>query len=61
MRWQQARVDVNVNAEREYLTANPFTIRKAFSLQPGRYAAKAIVRIPGTDRMGFQRTDFVVR
>ena len=59
--WQQARIDIDLTKGREFLTANPYTVRKAFQLEPGRYAAKAIVRIPGTDRMGFQRTDFVVR
>lgn len=61
VRWNHARIDVDTAAAREFLVANPYTIQKAYHLQPGRYAAKAIVRIPGTDRTGFQRTDFVVQ
>jgi VWFA-related protein len=58
--WHQLRIDVDLVAGRDFLSANPYTIRKEFNLPPGHYSAKAIVRIAGTDMTGFRRTDFVV-
>lgn len=62
--WSHLKLRVDLAKGREFLEKNPYTIRQKFSLQPGRYAAKALVRIDGvdagTDRTGFQRTDFVV-
>ncbi|MGZ8709786.1 MAG: hypothetical protein ACXW28_06140, partial [Thermoanaerobaculia bacterium] len=37
-----------------------YTIRQEFRLDPGRYVAKALVRVAGTDTTGFRRTEFEV-
>jgi len=58
--WHQLRINVDLVAGRDFLSANPYTIRKEFNLPPGHYSAKAIVRVAGTDMTGFRRTDFVV-
>jgi len=36
------------------------TIREPFDLPPGRYAAKALLRVAGTSAVGFVRRDFTV-
>jgi hypothetical protein len=46
---------------REFLSAHPYTMRQQFVLDPGRYVAKALVRIKGTDRVGFERTEIEVK
>ncbi len=58
--WSHMRLRVDLAKGREFLEAHPYTVRQNFSLRPGRYAAKALVRILGTDMLGFQRADFVV-
>lgn len=58
--WSHMRLRVDLAKGREFLEAHPYTVRQNFSLGPGRYAAKALVRILGTDILGFQRADFVV-
>ncbi|MGZ5443857.1 MAG: VWA domain-containing protein [Thermoanaerobaculia bacterium] len=58
--WSHMRLRVDLAKGREFLEAHPYTVRQNFSLRPGRYAAKALVRILGTDILGFQRADFVV-
>lgn len=58
--WNQLRLNVDLAAGRDFLTLNPYTIRQELRLRPGRYAAKALIRIAGTEMTGFRRTDFVV-
>jgi hypothetical protein len=57
--WSHARLLVDTEKGREFLSSNPYSIRKGFALEPGRYAAKALVRVVGRDVTGFQREDFV--
>jgi VWFA-related protein len=57
--WHQARVAVELAKGREHLGTHPYTIRHDFRLPPGRYAAKAIVRVAGSGSTGFSRRDFV--
>jgi VWFA-related protein len=59
--WNQIRINVDLVVGRDFLEAHPYTIRQEFLLEPGRYAAKALVRIAGTDMTGFRRTDFVIQ
>jgi hypothetical protein len=58
--WTYSRVTIDVEKGREFLAANPYKISKTFSLRPGRYAAKAVVRVVGSDITGFRRADFNV-
>ncbi len=59
--WKHVTLSVDLAKGRGFLSTHPYTVRQDFKLPPGRYAAKAIVRIPGTDKTGFQRTDFLVQ
>ena len=36
------------------------TLREIFQLPPGTYAAKALLRIAGTNVLGFARNDFTI-
>jgi hypothetical protein len=38
----------------------PIVLRQKFVLPPGRYVAKAVVRIAGTPSLGFSKTEFTV-
>lgn len=58
--WNRLQIAVDIEKGREFLSANPYTMRQEFVLEPGRYVAKALVRIVGTDRIGFQRVPFEV-
>ena len=58
--WSQARIAIDLQKGREFLQANPYTIHKEFDLAPGKYSAKALVRVVGTDIVGFQRASFDV-
>ena len=58
--WSQARIAIDLQKGREFLEANPYTIHKEFELAPGKYSAKALVRVVGTDIVGFQRASFDV-
>ncbi len=58
--WTQVRVRVDHEKGRDFLTANPYTIRRDFRLGPGRYSAKALVRVVGKDVTGFGRGQFEV-
>jgi hypothetical protein len=56
--WHYARIALDREKGREYLSANPFTVRKEFAgLRPGCYAAKVLVRVVGTDVTGFRRAE----
>lgn len=56
--WHYARIAVDREKGREYLSANPFAVRKEFAgLRPGCYAAKTLVRVVGTDVTGFRRAE----
>ncbi|MEK6374977.1 MAG: VWA domain-containing protein [Acidobacteriota bacterium] len=56
--WHYARIAIDREKGREFLSANPFTVRKEFAgLQPGCYAAKTLVRVVGTDVTGFRRAE----
>ena len=59
--WNRMQITVDLDKGREFLSTNPYTMRQEFVLEPGRYVAKALVRIAGTDRMGFRRTAFEVQ
>jgi len=58
--WTQVRVRVDHEKGRDFLAANPYTIRGAFRLGPGRYSAKALVRVVGKDVTGLGRGQFQV-
>jgi len=58
--WHLLQVAVDLEKGREFLSANQYTMRQDLALQPGRYVVKALVRIAGTDRVGFDRADLVV-
>ena len=57
--WKRVRLAVDLAKGRDFLNAHPYTVRQDFELPPGRYSAKAIVRVVGTDKTGFAREDFV--
>lgn len=58
--WNVLEVAVDLEKGRDFLSARPYTMRQDLVLQPGRYIVKALVRIAGTDRVGFDRADLVV-
>jgi len=58
--WNRMQILVDLEKGREFLSANPYTIRSGMQLAPGRYVAKALVHIEGIDRLGFRRTELVV-
>ena len=58
--WHLLQVAVDLEKGRDFLSAHPYTMRQELVLQPGRYVVKALVRIAGTDRVGFERADLVV-
>ena len=58
--WNQMRIALDLVKGRDFLSANPYTIRQEFHLDPGRYTAKALIRIAGTEMTGFRRIDFAV-
>jgi hypothetical protein len=58
--WNLLQVAVDLEKGRDFLSANPYTMRQDLALKPGRYVVKALVRIAGTDRVGFQRAELVV-
>lgn len=58
--WSHLRLRVDLARGREFLETHPYTVRQNHALRPGRYAAKTLVRVLGTDILGFKRTDFVV-
>lgn len=58
--WSHVQVRVDLAAGRPFLDTHPYTIRQEFRLEPGRYVAKALVRVAGTDTTGFRRAEFVV-
>jgi VWFA-related protein len=58
--WNRMQIAVDLEKGREFLTSNPYTMRQEFVLDPGRYVAKALVRIAGTDHVGFERTELEV-
>lgn len=56
--WHYARIALDLVKGREFLSENPFVVRKEFAgLRPGCYAAKTLVRVVGTDLTGFRRTE----
>ncbi|HEX6096168.1 MAG TPA: VWA domain-containing protein [Thermoanaerobaculia bacterium] len=59
--WNRMQIAVDLEKGREFLSAHPYAMRQEFVLEPGRYVAKALVRIKGTDRVGFERTEFEVK
>lgn len=57
--WSHSRLLVDTEAGEEFLSANPYSVRLPFALAPGRYVAKALVRVVGKeDVTGFQRSEF---
>jgi VWFA-related protein len=56
--WNRIRVAVDLEKARPFLSTSPYTFRQQFQLQPGRYAAKVLVRMAGTEKTGFARSDF---
>lgn len=58
--WGHARLLVDTEMGQEFLSSNAYSVRQQFALPPGRYVAKALVRVVGgRDVTGFQRADFV--
>jgi hypothetical protein len=58
--WNLIEVAVDLEKAREYLSAHPYTIRHDLALAPGSYVVKVLVRMAGTDRVGFQRVNLAV-
>jgi VWFA-related protein len=58
--WTYARVSLDLEKGRDFLSSNAYTVRKGFSLRPGHYSAKALVRFVGANLTGFRRADFDV-
>jgi VWFA-related protein len=58
--WNALQIAVDLEKGRDFLSAHPYTLRQDLALQPGRYVVKALVRIGGTDRVGFERAGLVV-
>ncbi len=58
--WHYARIALDVERGRDFLSGNPYTIGKDFALPPGLYSAKTLIRLAGTDIRGFSRTPIVV-
>ncbi|HKS22304.1 MAG TPA: VWA domain-containing protein, partial [Thermoanaerobaculia bacterium] len=58
--WSHTRFNVDHEKAREFLSESPFAIRQRFPLPPGRYAAKALVRVVGSDVAGFARKDLEI-
>ena len=58
--WGYSRLRLDLAKGREFLEANPYTMRERFALGAGKYSAKALLRLAGTDIAGFQRSDFEV-
>lgn len=58
--WSYLKLTVDLEKGREFLSANPYRIERAFTLPPGKFSAKALIRVPNSDITGFQRADFVV-
>ena len=56
--WQEKRLNVDAKKGRAFLEQNALPVEVSFDLPPGRYAAKALVRIGSLT--GFQRLDFSV-
>jgi hypothetical protein len=54
------RLTLDVTKSGEKLRANGVKYIASLSLPPGRYAVKSLVRIAGSDRMGFARNDIRV-
>lgn len=59
--WAYDRLKLDVDKGRDFLLANAYPILKEFDLDPGRYSAKTLVRISGTDLAGFRRLNLDVR
>jgi VWFA-related protein len=58
--WNHVRIAVDLEKGRDFLSANPYTLRQEFRLGPGRYAVKALIRVADTDAIGFRRANFTV-
>lgn len=58
--WHTLQIAVDLEQGREFLSANPYTLRQDLALAPGRYVVKVLVRIAGTERVGFQRAELLV-
>ena len=59
--WSFNRLRLDVEKGRKVLEGGPYVIQERFRLEPGKYAAKALWRISGEDRRGFDRADFEVQ
>lgn len=58
--WGYSRLSLDLAKGRQFLESNPYTLRQRFELGSGKYSAKALLRVVGTDIAGFQRSDFEV-
>lgn len=58
--WNLLQVAVDLEKGRDFLSANSYSMRQDLALKPGHYVVKALVRIAGTDRVGFRRADLAV-
>jgi VWFA-related protein len=58
--WKHVRVGLDHEKGREFLSANQYSLQQAFRLPPGKYSAKTLMRVVGTDITAFQREEFVV-
>ena len=53
--WNVLQLAVDLEKGREFLGRGPYSMRHDLVLPPGRYVVKSLVRIAGTDRVGFDR------
>ena len=58
--FQQKKITIDVAQAREALGGSAVTLAQDFHLPPGSYAAKVLVRLEGSDAIGFARSDFKV-
>lgn len=58
VRWSYARHTIDVEKTRDFLSQNPYKVSKQFTLPPGDYIAKTVVRIAGNGVTGFARNNF---
>lgn len=56
--FQQKKITIDVAQAREALGGSAVTLAQEFHLPPGQYAAKVLVRLEGSDAIGFARADF---
>lgn len=58
--WSAKRLNIDGAAAREHLEANALQVGEVLKLAPGRYVAKVLVRVRGSEAVGFMKKAFEV-